>query len=118
MIEPGQHLPRVPFTRPDNPPEDPNQDRNMLQHAWHIGATQDPLEDSDQEADEHVRLDYSRRLRVLTRLRGKEPTPEPEPGTYEATDPSRQPPPPPPGAGASDGGEPRTGRLSQVQSWQ
>lgn len=56
----------------------------------------DPLGDSDTEADEHVRLDYStylihvlplaradrsflpgRRLRILSRLRGKEPTPPP-----------------------------------------
>lgn len=27
--------------------------------AWHVVNNTDPLEDSDTEADEHVRLDYS-----------------------------------------------------------
>jgi len=50
----------------------------MLQQAWHIVATTDPLMDSDEEhPDEHVHLDYSRKLQVLNRLRGKSPTPEP-----------------------------------------
>jgi len=52
--------------------------RSMLQHAWHIVTTTDPLLDSDEEADEHVRLDYSRRLNILSRLRGKDPTPDPD----------------------------------------
>ncbi|KAH9946825.1 hypothetical protein B0H21DRAFT_383887 [Amylocystis lapponica] len=115
MVE--QNFPRVPFTRSEVPPEDPNQERTMLQQAWHNTTTSDPLEDSDQEADEHVRLDYNRRLRVLSRLRGKEPTPEPEPGTYDPS--SHPPPPPPPGAGAGEGSaEPGMGRLQQVLSWQ
>ncbi|TFK94365.1 hypothetical protein K466DRAFT_593709 [Polyporus arcularius HHB13444] len=91
--------------------EDPNQERSMLHQAWHVINATDPLEDSDKEEDEHVRLDYSRRLRVLARLRGKEPSPEPE-------IPSHLPRPPPP-AGGSSQGEPSssTGRLQQVQSW-
>ena len=58
-----------------------------------------------------------RRLRVLSRLRGKDPTPEPE---VEASapppgmQPSQQFGPRDPPAGGSDSG---TGRLSQVQSW-
>ncbi|OBZ79561.1 Ino eighty subunit 1 [Grifola frondosa] len=93
------------------PDEDPNQDRSMLQHAWHVVTTTDPLDDSDQEANEHVRTDYNRRMRVLARLRGKEPTPEPE----QATIMLYPPPPPPPSGGGEDGS---TGRLQQVRSWQ
>ncbi|KIP12617.1 hypothetical protein PHLGIDRAFT_98083 [Phlebiopsis gigantea 11061_1 CR5-6] len=33
--------------------------RQIVQYAWHVVNTTDPLEDSDTEADEHVRLDYS-----------------------------------------------------------
>ncbi|KAI0757158.1 hypothetical protein C8Q80DRAFT_1215864 [Daedaleopsis nitida] len=79
--------------------EDPNQERSMLQQAWHVINATDPLEDSDKEEDEHVRLEYNRRLRVLARLRGKEPTPEPEPD------------------GAPGEPSTSTGRLQQVQSW-
>ncbi|EMD41734.1 hypothetical protein CERSUDRAFT_90308 [Gelatoporia subvermispora B] len=55
--------------------------RSMLEHAWHVVMTTDPLVDSDEEefADENTRLDYVLRLRIINRLRGKEPTPEPEP---------------------------------------
>ncbi|TFY62154.1 hypothetical protein EVJ58_g4032 [Rhodofomes roseus] len=85
--------------------------------AWHIAASTDPLNDSDEEQDEHVRLDYNRRLRVLSRLRGKEPTPEPEsepvapPSGMQPSQQFTQQTTPPSG---SDGA---TGRLSQVQSW-
>ncbi|KZT21669.1 hypothetical protein NEOLEDRAFT_1139080 [Neolentinus lepideus HHB14362 ss-1] len=53
--------------------------RTMLEHAWHTVCSTDPALDSDDEAvaDEHVRLDCVRRLHVLNRLRGKDPTPEP-----------------------------------------
>ncbi|KAF8167910.1 hypothetical protein B0H34DRAFT_683630 [Crassisporium funariophilum] len=51
-------------------------ERTMLQHAWHIANTTDALMDSDEEvADHHVRLDYSRRLSVITRIRRRPPTP-------------------------------------------
>lgn len=30
-----------------------------LAEAWHINKTTDPLEDSDHDGDEHVRLEYS-----------------------------------------------------------
>jgi len=74
----------TPMPRPHRilPPRDTSGDpqRSMLEHAWHVANTTDPLEDSDNEADEHVRLDYNRRLRVLSRLRGKAPTP---PGHFE-----------------------------------
>ncbi|KAI0724393.1 hypothetical protein C8T65DRAFT_626341 [Cerioporus squamosus] len=106
---------RPPFQleefRGDLSGEDPNQERSMLQQAWHVVNATDPLEDSDGEGDEHVRLDYNRRLRVLARLRGKEPSPEPDV-------PPQLPRPPPP-AGGSSQGEPSssTGRLQQVQSW-
>ncbi|KAJ6627196.1 hypothetical protein B0H10DRAFT_2210592 [Mycena sp. CBHHK59/15] len=56
-----------------------NRPRTMVQHAWHVITTSDPLDDSDEEAgDEHVRRDHAQRLDVLSRLRGKAPTPEPE----------------------------------------
>ncbi|KAH7915336.1 hypothetical protein BJ138DRAFT_1141908 [Hygrophoropsis aurantiaca] len=57
----------------------PGPQRTMLQHAWHTALTTDPLVDSDEEnADSHVRLDYIRRMNVITRLRGRQPTPGPE----------------------------------------
>ncbi|KAJ7783493.1 hypothetical protein DFH07DRAFT_1054735 [Mycena maculata] len=53
--------------------------RTMLQHAWHVAATSDPLADSDEEPDdEYLQSDHARRLAVLARVRGKPPTPEPE----------------------------------------
>ncbi|KAJ7492884.1 hypothetical protein FB451DRAFT_554715 [Mycena latifolia] len=53
--------------------------RTMLQHAWHVIATSDPLADSDEEPDdEHVRRDHAQRLAIIARVRGKTPTPEPE----------------------------------------
>ncbi|KAI0778026.1 hypothetical protein BD413DRAFT_466831 [Trametes elegans] len=90
--------PLEPF-KADLSGEDPSQERTMLQQAWHVVNSTDPLEDSDKEEDEHVRLDYNRRMRVLARLRGKEPTPEPE----------LQP-------GSSQDAQ-STGRLQHVQSW-
>ncbi|KAI0639239.1 hypothetical protein C8Q77DRAFT_1152229 [Trametes polyzona] len=58
--------------------------RTMLQQAWHVSTTTDPLVDSDDEAyaDENTRLDYILRLRIISRLRGKEPTPPRELGSY------------------------------------
>ncbi|KAN0100792.1 hypothetical protein V8E55_000776 [Tylopilus felleus] len=57
----------------------PGPPRTMLQHAWHTVLTSDPLVDSDEECpDEHLRLDYNRRVQVITRLRGRAPTPEPK----------------------------------------
>ncbi|KAF8845263.1 hypothetical protein BDN67DRAFT_961559 [Paxillus ammoniavirescens] len=54
--------------------------RTMLQHAWHVVASTDPLADSDEELmDEHVRNDYNHRIAVMARLRGRAPTPPPEP---------------------------------------
>ncbi|EIN13525.1 hypothetical protein PUNSTDRAFT_48473 [Punctularia strigosozonata HHB-11173 SS5] len=85
-------VPAVPYNVPVPvqyaPPPPP---RTMLQHAWHIIATTDPLVDSDDEsADEHVRTDYIRRLQILDRWRDKftlyddraEP-PNPAPGGIE-----------------------------------
>jgi len=65
-----------PYSLRHVPPAPP---RSMLQQAWHIVTTTDPLLDSDEEgADEHLRYDYIRRLKVINELRRKEPTPEPE----------------------------------------
>jgi len=51
----------------------------MLQHAWHTIMTTDPLVDSDEElGDDDTRLDYMQRMSILSRIRGKSPTPEPE----------------------------------------
>jgi len=48
----------------------------MLQQAYY--STTDPLLDSDDEfQDENMRLELQRRLNVITRLRGKSPTPSP-----------------------------------------
>ncbi|KIO02300.1 hypothetical protein M404DRAFT_27919 [Pisolithus tinctorius Marx 270] len=45
--------------------------------AWHMVRNSDPLADSDEECpDIHTRLDYSKRIQVISRLRGKSPTPE------------------------------------------
>ncbi|KAG7450310.1 uncharacterized protein BT62DRAFT_927627 [Guyanagaster necrorhizus] len=52
--------------------------KSMLDHAWHVINCTDPLLDSDDEPDDHVHRDYSKRLRIIARVRGKEPTPEPE----------------------------------------
>jgi Ino eighty subunit 1 len=69
--------------------------------AWHVVSTTDPLLDSDEETDHHVRLDYSRllimylysallidprevrRLKIISRLRGQSPTPEREHSTVD-----------------------------------
>jgi len=78
-----------PFTVPVAPPEPyshryspyykRNRPRTMLQHAWHAIATSDPLADSDEDdEDEDVRRDHAERLAVISRVRGKAPTPEPE----------------------------------------
>lgn len=57
----------------------PGPERNMLQHAWHTVMTTDPLVDSDEEChDGHVRTDYIKRMQVISRLRGRPPTPEGE----------------------------------------
>ncbi|KAI0932399.1 hypothetical protein AcW2_001044 [Taiwanofungus camphoratus] len=72
---PAYHTPRQPA------PASVVSRRSMLEQAWHVVMTTDPLRDSDEEdfADENTRLDYVLRLRIISRLRGKEPTPEPEP---------------------------------------
>ncbi|TFK57389.1 hypothetical protein OE88DRAFT_126388 [Heliocybe sulcata] len=54
---------------------------------WHSVNTSDPLLDSDEELpDGNLRVELQRRLGVITRLRGKSPTPSPPPGgdPYEA----------------------------------
>jgi len=69
----------APRPRPQpQPAPQPARRRSMLEQAWHVVMTTDPLKDSDDEADEHTRLDYVLRLRIISRLRGKEPTPEVE----------------------------------------
>ncbi|RPD81829.1 hypothetical protein L226DRAFT_528065 [Lentinus tigrinus ALCF2SS1-7] len=67
------------------PPSPETPKRTMLEQAWHVSMTTDPLMDSDDEmyVDENTRLDYVLRLRIISRLRGKEPTPPRELGpTY------------------------------------
>lgn len=71
--------------------------RHLRTDAWHVAASTDPLLDSDEELmDEHVRNDYSeflelvhqtrssmitvdQRIAVIARLRGRAPTPPPDP---------------------------------------
>ncbi|KAJ7102197.1 hypothetical protein B0H15DRAFT_317451 [Mycena belliarum] len=84
-------LPQRP-TRPSSPIEE----RSMLDQAWHTVMTYDPLVDSDEESqDEHVRVEYTRRLGVISRLRGRPPTPEP----------------------SMDDDNAPLGRFQKVQSW-
>ncbi|KAJ3477694.1 hypothetical protein NLI96_g10289 [Meripilus lineatus] len=65
----------APYTVPPPVPR-----RSMLEQAWHVVNTTDPLRDSEdeEEADENTRHDLLLRLRIINRLRGREPTPEPE----------------------------------------
>ncbi|KAF7339691.1 Ino eighty subunit 1 [Mycena sanguinolenta] len=73
-------LPPDPYSHPSSPYKHSlDRPRTMLQHAWHVIAKSDPLADSDEEEeDEHVRRDHADRLAVISRVRGKAPTPEPE----------------------------------------
>ncbi|KAG1755075.1 uncharacterized protein EDB91DRAFT_271327 [Suillus paluster] len=72
--------PRPPRSRRSSMP---GPERNMLQHAWHTVMTTDPLVDSDEEChDSHVRTDYVKRMQVISRLRGRPPTPEGEEPAY------------------------------------
>ncbi|KAH8100586.1 hypothetical protein BXZ70DRAFT_937962 [Cristinia sonorae] len=54
--------------------------REGLEQAFYMVMNTDPLEDSEDEEmpDENTRHDLLLRLRIINRLRGKEPTPEPE----------------------------------------
>ncbi|THU94854.1 hypothetical protein K435DRAFT_724244 [Dendrothele bispora CBS 962.96] len=64
---------RRPYHRTNSPP------RSLLQQAWHVFTHCDPLCDSDDESeyvDEHYRQDYLQKLSIISRLRGKSPTPE------------------------------------------
>ncbi|KAI0778016.1 hypothetical protein BD413DRAFT_600858 [Trametes elegans] len=93
--EPYHHHPSAlpPYTRPPRyappAPEVPRRtmlepDRGYATEAWHVSMTTDPLIDSDDEAyvDENTRLDYILRLRIISRLRGKDPTPPRDLGPY------------------------------------
>ncbi|KAK0198652.1 hypothetical protein F5146DRAFT_1131617 [Armillaria mellea] len=54
--------------------------RSIVEQAFHMALNSDPLLDSDEEnADDNLRVDYRRRLDVLTRIRGRPPTPDPIP---------------------------------------
>ncbi|EKM60926.1 uncharacterized protein PHACADRAFT_110804 [Phanerochaete carnosa HHB-10118-sp] len=53
--------------------EDQSQDRTMLQHAWHVVQTTDPLADSDGEQDEHVRREYGKSHCCHLRRGGTDP---------------------------------------------
>ncbi|KAF5337135.1 hypothetical protein D9611_003358 [Ephemerocybe angulata] len=69
-----------PFTQA---PQPRHRGRSMLEHAWIVATTTDPLEDSDDDMDgQHVLQDYGRRLKVLTEL-GRQVPPH---GSAEGTD--------------------------------
>ncbi|KAF9015361.1 hypothetical protein BDQ17DRAFT_1418437 [Cyathus striatus] len=52
--------------------------RTMLEHAWSMVVNKDPLVDSDDDVgDAYDHSDYLKRLKVISRLRGKAPTPDP-----------------------------------------
>ncbi|KAH7915342.1 hypothetical protein BJ138DRAFT_1109720 [Hygrophoropsis aurantiaca] len=83
-------------------------ERNMLQHAWHVISTTDPLLDSDEELmDEHVRLDYTRRVDIIARLRGRPPTPPPNESLLESN----------PQSTAGSNSDSREHRWKNVQVW-
>ncbi|THU94847.1 hypothetical protein K435DRAFT_724230 [Dendrothele bispora CBS 962.96] len=84
------------------------EDRSMLQHAWHTVMTTDPLGDSDDDGDEYSRLDYARRLGVISRIRQRPPTPEA---------PIQQPHTVPIVHTRSSRNSPFTGRWQRVESW-
>ncbi|KAI0670068.1 hypothetical protein C8Q78DRAFT_1039065 [Trametes maxima] len=82
---------RPPYPTPKYVPPAPDAPRRtMLEQAWHVSMTTDPLIDSDDEAyaDENTRLDYILRLRIISRLRGKDPTPPRELGPYSVNPPN------------------------------
>ncbi|OSD06055.1 hypothetical protein PYCCODRAFT_1464738 [Trametes coccinea BRFM310] len=85
--------PRPNYSAPPKyaPPAAEVPKRTMLEQAWHVSMTTDPLVDSDDEAyaDENTRLDYILRLRIISRLRGKDPTPPRELGPY-SVDPTNR----------------------------
>ncbi|KAF8203080.1 hypothetical protein BJ912DRAFT_1138195 [Pholiota molesta] len=78
----------VPSTQPDPGQPQPKrsyhghtataserQERSMLEQAWYT-ASIDPLVDSDEEIqDENTRIDYARRLGVISRILRRPPTP-------------------------------------------
>jgi len=75
---PGSRLPVRGDMFMDLPGPPPVPERSMLDQAWNAILTYDPLLDSDEESqDENARVEYGRRLGVITRLRGRSPTPEP-----------------------------------------
>ncbi|KAH8835353.1 hypothetical protein DL96DRAFT_1702345 [Flagelloscypha sp. PMI_526] len=49
---------------------------SMLKQAFISIRKHDPLADSDDENDEEMRVQYSKRLDIISRLRGRPPTPE------------------------------------------
>ncbi|KAF8078417.1 hypothetical protein FPV67DRAFT_1465198 [Lyophyllum atratum] len=66
-----QSQPHLPSRHSDLPLAPRSEPRTMLQQAWHIVNTTDPLADSDEDienADEHIRLDYTRRVNVLSHI--------------------------------------------------
>ncbi|KAJ6509270.1 hypothetical protein C8R47DRAFT_1208464 [Mycena vitilis] len=69
--------PSDPYSHRYSPYYKRSRPRTMLQHAWHVIATSDPLADSDDE-DEYAQRDVAERLAIISRVRGKAPTPGPE----------------------------------------
>lgn len=73
---PNSNAPDVSSHRPRSSRSASMPQRTMLQNAWRTVLDSDPLAESDEEfPDEHTRLDYTRRIRVISRLRGRSPTP-------------------------------------------
>ncbi|KAJ7748795.1 hypothetical protein DFH07DRAFT_961996 [Mycena maculata] len=60
---------------PQSARSSPPQERSMLEHTWRRVMACDPLIDSEDESqDEHFKVEHTRRLRVISRLRGRPPT--------------------------------------------
>lgn len=73
---PNSNAPDVSSHQPRSSRSASMPQRTMLQYAWRTVLDSDPLAESDEEfPDEHTRLDYVRRIQVISRLRGRSPTP-------------------------------------------
>ena len=123
----------------------PNRSTCGPTEAWHVINATDPLEDSDKEEDEHVRLEYSTSpfrvpaavntlcftdhsiimfahthtilVSLDRRLRVLARLRGKEPTPEPEPQPQQQPRPPQPPPGGQGEPSTSTGRLQQVQSW-
>ncbi|TFK76910.1 hypothetical protein BDN72DRAFT_17464 [Pluteus cervinus] len=78
--EPSPRAPPREVPQPIHAPPSQPEERSMLQQAWHSIMNANSLlalVDSDEEQDEHKRIDYTRRLNVISRIITTQPPPPP-----------------------------------------